>query len=697
MKSLLKTVVPAGAVGGAVSGVQLWATTGGILRRDVLPSAGEAALTVLIVGVMGTMIGLIFGVIAGTVLRLRGNGDDLDAASPYLTMVSLMLGGAAGLTHMVLHTGVPGMVYLTATVVLVLIAAAVMSRNWWSERTADAITARWIGVLVGAAFFGLVLRVIASGTIEWRFLYPIAGSVGAVCAGYIGWYIARAILKVLAAHTSSQLATGIVTVLVVVLIGGIASLSLSGTSDYLIAQRAGELSAKPGAGHRPNIILISVDTLRSDCVGYTGGHVRTPTIDRLAGESYVFTRAYSIAPWTRPSFAAFFSSRYPSEMGVGRIPGVDAGGTRAIPYEWRQDRDLLAEIFKARGYATAAVVTNPNITRYANADQGFDLFHQCLIDEPRAPWLLMHLATALHMPTPYLSSPNDRERADVVSSRALTLLENTSARPLFLWLHYMDPHQPYDPPTIERELRVDPNKTNARSGLQIRSGRARQKFLNAYTAEIEYSDEWLAKVIQRLKASDLWESSLIVFWSDHGEEFWEHDSWEHGQSLFNELLHVPLLIRRPGQAERRTINQPVTLLDPMPTILDYCDVEAPEQMRGKSLLPLMRGEQRTYDCNAFLEGCIYGQIRKGLLTNNYKLIYNVYNDDFSLYDMRNDPWEQRNIYGTDLAPDTTEMTQRLLRWTDESHGMMQKLVSTGGVGRLSPEIRQHLRDMGYIQ
>jgi arylsulfatase A-like enzyme len=107
------------------------------------------------------------------------------------------------------------------------------------------------------------------------------------------------------------------------------------------------------------------------------------------------------------------------------------------------------------------------------------------------------------------------------------------------------------------------------AGLEAQSAPMRQRYIEAYTAEVEYADRWLAGVVEKLKRTGLWDSSIVVFWSDHGEEFWEHGGWEHGHTLYNELLHVPLLIHLPGQSESHHVQQPVTLLDVMPTLLEY--------------------------------------------------------------------------------------------------------------------------------
>lgn len=444
----------------------------------------------------------------------------------------------------------------------------------------------------------------------------------------------------------------------------------------------------------PNVILISIDTLRADHVGFLDGEAQTPAMDAIAAESYVFERAYSVAPWTRPSFAAVFGGRYPHEMGIARTRTNDAAALRAFPFRWREDRPVLAEVLRDEGYATAAVVTNVNLCREAATDRGFDFFYntRCSTGVPVDMAKIIEEALGAD-PLP----GDERERASVVTSLGGRVMQ-CGDRPFLLWLHYMDPHHPYDSPDAPSDEHVRAGLHSAMRGDSVRTGAIRQRYMDAYRAEVEFADRWLRRAVRALRDNGLWDSSVVVFWSDHGEEFWDHGHFYHGQTLHQELIHVPLLIHLPGQSERHRVSQRVSLLDIMPTLMAVCDVpNPPEQLRGRSLSPVLRPDAADLGpFRLYLEGCSRGGIRKGLIVDRHKLIYDVYQDRFSLYDLERDPGELHDIWGTEMAPNTREWEDDLREWTEASLAEMDNL--TGGCADdVPPEALRRLRDMGYVQ
>jgi len=188
----------------------------------------------------------------------------------------------------------------------------------------------------------------------------------------------------------------------------------------------------------------------------------------------------------------------------------------------------------------------------------------------------------------------------------------------------------------------------------------------------------------------------VVFWSDHGEEFWEHDGWEHGHSLYDEVVRVPLLIHMPGQTRPRRLSTPVSLLDVMPTLLREAGVDAPDDIEGRELQPAMAGENPG-EFRTWLEACSYCSIRKALVTDRYKLIFDTYDEKFELYDLQTDPSELNNLFGTPAAPDTAQMESDLRAWTEESLSRMQGYAGQAGAAEVDSDARESLRDMGYIQ
>ena len=296
-------------------------------------------------------------------------------------------------------------------------------------------------------------------------------------------------------------------------------------------------------------------------------------------------------------------------------------------------------------------------------------------------------------------SKNELERAERVTSKALKFIEQAPTQPALIWVHYMDPHAPYDPPNIPAKQKVVPAHSGALAGFSAISSKARAKWLTAYTREVEYYDQCLGDLIGGLKKAGLWESAVVVFWSDHGEEFWEHDRCFHGHSLYDELLHVPLLIHEPGQAGGEHRDEYVSLLDVMPTVLELCEVDPPAGLRGRSLVPLLSdGDARQVaPFRVFLEATMLGGIRKGLMTDEHKLIYDLHRDEFSLYDRRRDPEDRNNIFGAAQAPDTAAMQTDLRNWTEASLALMAHYVKAAHAEEMSPQLRNRLKALGYIR
>jgi arylsulfatase A-like enzyme len=351
------------------------------------------------------------------------------------------------------------------------------------------------------------------------------------------------------------------------------------------------------------------------------------------------------------------------------------------------------------GYFTSAVVVNPQLAASANASRGFDFYYHAEIDytQPRPAISVSRLLGDALLPSIQLiPEPVELERAPVVTEHAVELIDHTENRPLLLWLHYLDPHDPYDPPTIEPEKRITATATQTR--MEARTITRREMYRDAYAREIDYWDSWFKRIVQQLESAGLWENSIVVFWSDHGEEFWEHGDWGHGQTLYNDQVHVPLLIHLPGQTESVQVSQPVSLLDVMPSVLELCDVEHPDDIRGRSLAPVFDGRpEQMPPLHFYLESCSKGAIRKALLQDRYKLIYDLDGDRFSLYDLQEDMAERHDLYGTEHAPDVSHMEEELMEWTELSLAMMAQTAGEAAAEELPPGVRQRLRDMGYIQ
>jgi hypothetical protein len=306
-----------------------------------------------------------------------------------------------------------------------------------------------------------------------------------------------------------------------------------------------------------------------------------------------------------------------------------------------EDLATLASILKAEGYATGAIVNAPYLKGHFGVDKGFDLY--------------------------YMTPPEGR-LADGTTTDALKWIDENRDRPFFMFAHYFDPHLPYGPPAPYDSI-FDPGYKGRISSPYNPQGLPRFRTKNfvqmeslspadwnhirsLYDGEIGFTDEAIGALLAGLEERGLLGNTLIVFLSDHGEEFFEHHGFEHGHSLFDELIRVPMVFSLPGVlAEDMRVTSQVRLLDVEPTILDLLGIEPPEHIEGVSLLPLMNGGGRLPTARgallppeiAYSEALLYGQERKSLSAYPWKLIYNIKTDEIILFNLAEDPGELENL------------------------------------------------------
>jgi arylsulfatase A-like enzyme/Tfp pilus assembly protein PilF len=302
---------------------------------------------------------------------------------------------------------------------------------------------------------------------------------------------------------------------------------------------------KPPAANAvpPNIILITLDTTRADRMGFLGSRRGlTPNLDILAKQSIVFTRAYAQVPLTTPSHAALLTGTYPQ---FNQVEDLGTPLAKSLPY--------LPDLLHQHGYHTAAFIGAEVLDPHSTAkgfERGFDFydadFHQRAPGEDR-----------------YKSI---ERRAEDVANRAMGWLSRHQQSPFFVWMHFYDPHDPYDPP--------EPFKTYYASA--------------PYDGEIAYADSVVGSVMEVLQRHGLYRNCLIAIAADHGEAFGEHGEQRHGIFLYDETIHVPLLLKLPEERlGGRRVDERVALADVAPTLLEAAGVAAPVAMQARSLLPLI--------------------------------------------------------------------------------------------------------------
>lgn len=418
-----------------------------------------------------------------------------------------------------------------------------------------------------------------------------------------------------------------------------------------------------------NVVIIGVDTLRADhtgCYGYR--RATSPAIDLIADEGLLFERAFATTSWTLPSFHSIMTSLYPSSHGV-------VGPNR------RLDRSpvTIAEILKDNGYRTAGFISGPFLKAIYGFAQGFDVYEESVSSAS-------HIACDADITSPGLNE------------QVLRWLRKNSEDRFFLFIHYWDPHNDYIPPAPYDRM-FDPYYEGAMDGTDIRWGpkvsietdrRDVEHIVALYDGEIAWTDNHIGEVMAALGSLGLDDDTIIVVVSDHGEEFLEHGGKLHGMTLYNEVIHVPLVFRVPGMSGHLTFQTAVSLLDVMPTVLDILDIDVPTPVHGRSLLPVIRGERPAEESRK-----IYSELGThlaALMRGRWKLLYDADFERFELYDLVADYGETRNLAGADSAA-FTELAGILSEWLrakrSESH--------IGPNVLMDDKTTRQLKALGYIQ
>lgn len=369
-------------------------------------------------------------------------------------------------------------------------------------------------------------------------------------------------------------------------------------------------SADIPEGPIPNLVLISIDATRADHMGFQG-YKRdiTPRLDAFASESTVFLQAFSNDSGTGPSFWALMSGKTPFQV-TFKDP------TRYPPVLSKEEK-LLAELLAEAGFQTSGVLCGSYFRKW-DIKRGFDAFQEvCSKRKGKASKFKL---------------------AEVVTEEAKKVLEElekkTRTEPFFLWVHYMDPHHPYND---------HPNQDLGK------------KPIDRYDEEIAYTDQHVAELIEVLKDQRMDpRPTLIAITADHGENFGEHGKSPHARTLYREVTHVPLVLYVPGEEGRR-VEATVSNGDLYPTFLELAGVPIPEDTTQVSLAPVLYGAEPDSERFVFQENSWSRPRRhvKGIVGQGYHMIYDVTSDTTELYDLEADPGEKNNLAGQGVAMEKT--------------------------------------------
>jgi arylsulfatase A-like enzyme len=327
------------------------------------------------------------------------------------------------------------------------------------------------------------------------------------------------------------------------------------------------------AGSGTNLLLITIDTLRADHLGaYAYGKATSPRLDALAAQGALFERAYTYWPKTRGSFVMMMTGRRPSQNGYSKtFPGIP------------DFNPTLASVLKEAGYATTAVVDNPNLAVQHGYAKGFDRY--------RPTW-----------EEPALRTEMDRTRA-ITADGVKVLQAAAGDRPFFLWLHYVNPHAPYTPPAPNDTAFLDgsesrtprlPVVTGFHGGIRKDWAVPGQDRLGWYVAqydgEIATVDREVGEVLDALRGTPAASRTLVVVTSDHGESLGEHDYYfDHGEDVFEPSLRIPFLVAGPGVKAGTRSAEWMNTLDLVPTVLDVLKVSYPPDLAGRSVARALEG------------------------------------------------------------------------------------------------------------
>lgn len=442
---------------------------------------------------------------------------------------------------------------------------------------------------------------------------------------------------------------------------------------------AGSLAVREAAGgaggrtaaKRPNVVWISLDTLRADHLG-TYGYARptSPHLDAFAARGLRFDWAISQAPWTRPSHRSMLTGVYPASRG-----GLDS--------------PMIGEVLYRAGYQTFAVTGGGQVDSTLGFDRGFEIYR---VDD----WI--------HQP-----------------SRILDWIRARSERPYFLFLHCYETHEPY---THTRFAEGLPSGRLAGEFSKEIWNRLRKRFSEEemryaealYDGDIAYTDARIGEFFSGFESAGELAESIVIVTSDHGEQFWEHGSWGHGQNLHDHQIHVPLLVFLPesvkaelarksramGQGQPVTqgaIEDQIELIDLYPTLLELLGVEMDGPVNGRSLVSLLAGQGSLPDREAFAEHTnIKENEQKALRTPRYKFMVSIprkssaaTGESYELYDLKRDPGERKNL-APGLSAKVVELRARIGRIMDGADSARDEEVPAD----IDDALREQLKALGYI-
>jgi len=553
----------------------------------------------------------------------------------------------------------------------------------------------WVATLVPMGLFITFFRVRRDVYLEQMppvpVLLGILAAFGMLAAAifFVGPLVFRSRAGALARPVPALVLAGVVAV------GGAVSARIFGPGDGGAAKPP---PAPAALADRPNVILVMVDTLRADYLSCYGAEdVETPALCSLARDGGTIYDGFAHASWTKPSAATLLTSLLPSSHGAVSKPAALS-----------QDAVLLAEVFQEGGYATGGIVSNINLAPSFGFDQGYDEYHYLGPDylagarESSSKLILYQLFRRVYFQVkPGLRVGDFYQSAETVNAKAFDFLERHEDSRFFLFLHYMDPHDPYFEHPYDGTGIARVSSQHPEPGIA-------DEMKRLYKEEIEYLDDQFAGLLDRLRELGVYENTVIALTSDHGEEFHEHGGFWHGLTLYEEQIHVPLLVKwsrggpdAPGGsgAPRDARGRVARLLDVAPTLVARASLPVPDEMQGVDLL-VGAEERAEKDRILFAEEDHEGNVLRAVRTDRWKLVEaNEGNPrglpTEALYHVGGpDPDEQRNHI--DEARATAAELRRHAE-ASEQYAKRRAPGEGGATAELSSAQEEALRQLGYVE
>lgn len=426
-----------------------------------------------------------------------------------------------------------------------------------------------------------------------------------------------------------------------------------------------------------NIILITIDSLRFDALD---NHLsELDAFSNLIKRGSYFTRAYSSAPYTVHSMVSLLTGLFSF-----RLKKVDIGEFDGVTI----DKELtIASKLKQAGYKTIGIHSNPFLSNMLGFDKGFDTYLDYF---PLRSWPIPRLTkrflvklVRLFQKQPYLIAPE-------INKRLFNILDKSNSdNPVFLWIHYMDTHGPYQSKgnnSYYNKFKAEALWHKAIKEPQELTPSDRKTLYNTYLEEISFLDKNISQLIDGLNHRNLLEDSLIFITADHGDAFGEHGFYSHPAMLYEELIRVPLIAIGP-QIPQKRVEGLCSNISIAPTIIEILDMDNQIQFDEKSLLSVINNSGEKYVIS-FAE--IYPEYHASIIKGSWKLIKNYGNDTVELFNIINDPKENHNI---------VKENQKI---ADELNEILKKIIENNSnpgskkIGSIDPSIESRLRDLGYF-